>query len=483
MVQVKETTFYKKYYVFGKCLWKKRKPWKHILKYIEKSFRQSQTDMSNMYEKVPVCDSSNMCEKTKFVKISDNKLICDGLYPVEKWGAWIKNTASLYITFDKSGQDDADLHINIVKIDTKDKIRLELIAFVNGQYLSTFSTDKTSDEFVLKIPYAMLVKNNFKMVVSLFAKNQTSPYEAGLNQDKRKLSYGITCISSSNDIVLSPFDSVDSYRVMKYVTSCYQEDWDNYMMMDMDNTKIKKLCNGLSDESVNIIKTLLWRRKHEYQFSCDELYQKHLVYSNDISGYKIINNTGFQPEVFYFKNGLKFLDDKIIKKHLSKGCIIDGGACSGDSALMFAEYDFVDKIYAFEPLSDIYNDMAKTLKVNKCEKAEAVHIGLDAKDGFCNILDEKCKTTTIDTFAKDKKISCIKLDVEGMEFNVIKGAIKTIERDKPLLLICIYHKPKDFFEIKPLIESLNLGYKFKVVDTEPCNQYVGVHAMLIGYIG
>jgi hypothetical protein len=33
---------------------------------------------------------------------------------------------------------------------------------------------------------------------------------------------------------------------------------------------------------------------------------------------------------------------------------------------------------------------------------------------------------------------------------------------KPILLISIYHNKKDFFEIKPLIESWNLGYTFKI---------------------
>jgi hypothetical protein len=36
------------------------------------------------------------------------------------------------------------------------------------------------------------------------------------------------------------------------------------------------------------------------------------------------------------------------------------------------------------------------------------------------------------------------------------GAEKTIKKDKPILLISVYHTGKDFFEIKPLLESWNL---------------------------
>ena len=43
------------------------------------------------------------------------------------------------------------------------------------------------------------------------------------------------------------------------------------------------------------------------------------------------------------------------------------------------------------------------------------------------------------------------------------GAIETIKRDKPVLSISIYHTFDDFFNIKPWIENLNLGYKFKII--------------------
>ena len=47
-----------------------------------------------------------------------------------------------------------------------------------------------------------------------------------------------------------------------------------------------------------------------------------------------------------------------------------------------------------------------------------------------------------------------------MEF--LKGAKETIKAQKPAMLISIYHQPSDYFGIKPLIESWNLGYVFKI---------------------
>ena len=56
----------------------------------------------------------------------------------------------------------------------------------------------------------------------------------------------------------------------------------------------------------------------------------------------------------------------------------------------------------------------------------------------------------------------IKLDVEGAELETIEGALETIRACRPVLLISVYHTPQDFFEIKPLLESLGLGYRFLV---------------------
>ena len=53
----------------------------------------------------------------------------------------------------------------------------------------------------------------------------------------------------------------------------------------------------------------------------------------------------------------------------------------------------------------------------------------------------------------------IKMDIEGAELNAVKGAIETIKKFQPILLIAVYHTPQDFFEIKPLIENIAPNYR------------------------
>lgn len=78
--------------------------------------------------------------------------------------------------------------------------------------------------------------------------------------------------------------------------------------------------------------------------------------------------------------------------------------------------------------------------------------------------DDNCVSIqTLDDYVLLNDISdigLIKVDIEGFEQKFLEGARKTIEKFKPSMLLSIYHNYNDFFKIKPMIESWNLGYKF-----------------------
>ncbi|MEM3074695.1 MAG: FkbM family methyltransferase [Candidatus Pacearchaeota archaeon] len=62
---------------------------------------------------------------------------------------------------------------------------------------------------------------------------------------------------------------------------------------------------------------------------------------------------------------------------------------------------------------------------------------------------------------KEKKVSFLKIDVEGHEYEVICGGIKIIKRDKPDILFEVWNEAK----LKKIKDVLNpLGYSFKQVD-------------------
>jgi FkbM family methyltransferase len=238
--------------------------------------------------------------------------------------------------------------------------------------------------------------------------------------------------------------------------------------------------------SVYIDRYLERQRMSSWLFSADELKVWEVVHASAVP-YMFAPGSAWFPDVFVFHNGLKFVPPED-RKTISEGYIIDGGAAAGDSAIMFASYK-PKGIYAVEPVASQCDALRMTLQMNNLlDSVTPVQLGLtDRSQEFVSIKESKgcihsIGTVTIDDLVMSNKVSVIKLDIEGMELAAIYGARRTIMRDKPILLISIYHTPEDFFEIKPLIESWNLGYYFMVRETEVCNTGAGVHVMLVGYV-
>ena len=82
--------------------------------------------------------------------------------------------------------------------------------------------------------------------------------------------------------------------------------------------------------------------------------------------------------------------------------------------------------------------------------------------------------TSIDASCVNFRPTLIKMDIEGAELEALKGARKTIERVRPGLAICLYHKPADLWEIPLLIDSWGLGYTFYL----RCHLYTGFEMVL-----
>ncbi len=187
----------------------------------------------------------------------------------------------------------------------------------------------------------------------------------------------------------------------------------------------------------------------------------------------------FTSEVFFYKYNLDILEPQTLVKIRQKD-IIDAGAYIEDTAILF-EREFCDKnIYSFELTQTHFKLMQRTLKLNKSKRIIPINKGLGAKemtmrinvcgDGSSIITHcisdnvEDVKIITLDSFINKNKIEVgfIKVDIEGAEMDFLKGAKETICTQKPTLLISLYHLGKDYFQIKPLIESWNLGYTFKI---------------------
>ena len=206
----------------------------------------------------------------------------------------------------------------------------------------------------------------------------------------------------------------------------------------------------------------------------NELY----IYDNKY----ILNRDFFEFPNFYDKIGLDHVKNTDFIKDKA---IIDAGGFIGDTALILSEYTN-DKVYSFEPLLSNLNSMKKNIALNNKSNVEPVYMALgdqnneiyidDSNVSSGNVLNikntgNKVQMTTLDSFVEKNniKVGLIKTDLEGFEQPFLRGALNTIKKQKPVLIISIYHNYSDFFDIKPMIEELDLGYKFKILKSNDFN--------------
>lgn len=161
--------------------------------------------------------------------------------------------------------------------------------------------------------------------------------------------------------------------------------------------------------------------------------------------------------------------------------IIDAGAGVGEYSMNLAILGF--KVYAFEPMSLSFQRLVKNIKRNGLEKNiicnqlavwdKTGEFGLTAIDEDDNRLVsvssensiEKIRATRLEEYLvknKIKKIDCIVADVQGAEFQLVRGLGGFMD-SRPLLMLEIVPRTarKMGYEYGELFEYLiKLGYKY-----------------------
>lgn len=128
------------------------------------------------------------------------------------------------------------------------------------------------------------------------------------------------------------------------------------------------------------------------------------------------------------------------------------------------------KIICFEPEVDNRRCIQERVRRTAAQRIEIYPVGVwDKKDTLyfqgngssAKVADfgkTRVEVDAIDEMVKDK-VTFIKMDIEGSELRALMGASNIIQRDKPKLAICVYHKPEDIVMIPQYIQSLVPEYK------------------------
>lgn len=153
--------------------------------------------------------------------------------------------------------------------------------------------------------------------------------------------------------------------------------------------------------------------------------------------------------------------------------ILDIGAHIGNHTLFFArEVKRSGRVLSFEPQRIIYQMLTGNIAMNALQNVFTIQNAVSDRDGFVNIpfIDPHHHCNFGSVFPTDllpgEKVQCmpidnlklsscdlIKIDVEGSEIAVLKGASKTIQKFHPI--IYVEHNQEEHFS-----ELMNILQKF-----------------------
>ena len=206
-------------------------------------------------------------------------------------------------------------------------------------------------------------------------------------------------------------------------------------------------------------------------------YNEYGAYCVPLSGqHRTLNQRMLKGEVFE-PDTIRY-----VMEHCGKGDIIHAGTAFGDFLPAFSNaLAEGSKVWAFEPNPVNYRCSLMTMLLNDLTNVELYPCGLGESTGELTlqltdskgrslggsstiveavkqgVVSEQIEIRSVDEVVPvDRHVSILQLDVEGHEEEALKGAIATIQRCKPILIL---ENDKKVTESEWFIsEVLSLGY-------------------------
>jgi FkbM family methyltransferase len=174
-------------------------------------------------------------------------------------------------------------------------------------------------------------------------------------------------------------------------------------------------------------------------------------------------------EESYFLESLYRIEDREV--------FVDCGAYTGDTAeQVIRRNPAFSRIVAIEADPENFDCLTKwigTLDTPVASRISALNVAVGAKRGKLRFQaggGEGAKLAAdgnvvvecipIDELAPAAGSTFIKMDIEGAELDALAGARRSIQKNRPILSICVYHKQDDLWWIPLFIDTLVEDYRF-----------------------
>jgi FkbM family methyltransferase len=238
----------------------------------------------------------------------------------------------------------------------------------------------------------------------------------------------------------------------------------------------------------NIFKTLFEKNFVGFSvFKCLCLYEKreNRIYDklNKIE-YDLNNDLG---KSLFYKGKFEYAEIEIAKSVIKSKSpnILDIGSNIGYNAIQLAKHYNQGTVYCFEPSKETFSNLKINVVDSDLKNIRLYNIALSnycgesvfyecADNAYSSLKDTKRKKVvgslsvavyTIDSVVKEfkiKEISFIKIDVEGLEKEVLEGATETIISMRPILMVEVSSKNLSCGPDEIINFVKNLGYSVYV---------------------
>jgi FkbM family methyltransferase len=180
-------------------------------------------------------------------------------------------------------------------------------------------------------------------------------------------------------------------------------------------------------------------------------------------------------------------DFRYFSSLIPKGCtILDIGANIGVTTCYLATHCPNNTIFSFEPIPPNFNTLEKMVKRKRLSNVKVFNVGIGEKESevpmilpvvngikrhtLAQVLDNNSYYASgekyniaikpIDTINElsSQNIKAIKIDVEGYEYAVLKGAVDTIKRHKPIIFCELTNTPNSHEAVR-LLSGMNYQLK------------------------
>ncbi|GAA0091814.1 FkbM family methyltransferase [Paraclostridium bifermentans] len=213
----------------------------------------------------------------------------------------------------------------------------------------------------------------------------------------------------------------------------------------------------------------------DYKFNKIAIVIGTEMYFDEI--YEFLVENGIKKEDIYggAADTTKQYFDRQLLSLTEKECFVDCGALDLQTTMNFLNVCCGGKSYAFEPDISNFEKCMKMKEKYKLNNIEIYNHGCGSKkeilkftstqNGSSYVSDNgntEISIETLDQMLGLKEITFIKMDIEGMELEALKGSTEVIKKQRPKLAISIYHKNDDLINIPIFIKNLVPEYKFYI---------------------